>query len=129
MKKHLMLVIGMLVSSTFPVVSFAASTNDTLTASALFDICAHASKETKQAHEFAEQTCISYFRGMTDGIAVMQGLRDGGTPVCIPSGTPVDVARARKLFTDWLRSHPEKGDSSAGLAATFSIVWAYDCKN
>jgi hypothetical protein len=103
-----------------------AATKDTLTASELFSIC---TTEAKQAHEFAEQTCVAYFRGMTDGMAVMQGLRDGGSPTCLPSGAPIDIPRARQIFTDWVRSHPEKGGSSAGLAAAFSIVWAYSCKN
>lgn len=105
------------------------STNDTLTASMLYQMCAHSSRETPQAHEFAEQTCISYLRGMTDGMAVMQGLFDKGTPVCIPSGgVPIDVPRARQIYTDWLKSHPETGDKSAGLVASFAIIWAYPCK-
>ena len=69
-----------------PAMCAFAATNDTLTASMLYQMCAHSSRETPQAHEFAEQTCISYLRGMTDGMAVMQGLFDNGTPICLPSG-------------------------------------------
>jgi hypothetical protein len=115
--------------SFMPAMCAFAATNDTLTASMLYQMCAHSSRETPQAHELAEQTCISYLRGMTDGMAVMQGLFDNGTPICLPSGgSPIDVPRARQIFTAWLKSHPETGDKSAGLAAAFSIIWAYPCK-
>lgn len=129
MKRFVVIALMSLVPSMF---AFAQSkgvlTNDTLTASMLYQMCAHSSRETPQAHEFAEQTCISYLRGMTDGMAVMQGLFDNGTSVCLPSGAPIDVPSARRIFTEWLKSHPETGDKSAGLAAAFSIIWAFPCK-
>ena len=121
------LIAAVLIPATFSPFAFAQATNDTLIASMLYAMCAHSSQETPQSHEFAEQTCVSYLRGMTDGMAVMQGLFDNGRSVCLPSGVPVEVPNARRAFTEWLRHHPEAENESAGLAAAFSIVNAYPC--
>jgi hypothetical protein len=102
-------------------------TNDSLTAVMLYSACTHPSGETPEAHEFAEQTCSAYIRGLTDGLFMMQVFSERQQRTCLPSDAPIGNADARRIFDAWLKAHPEAAANSAGLVATYAIVSAYQC--
>jgi hypothetical protein len=102
-------------------------TTDSLTAATLYTACAHPVKETPEVHEFAEQTCATYMRGLTDGLWMMRVLAEDHQPTCLPANTPIAVGEARRMFEAWLRTHPETATNSAGLVATMAIVKSYNC--
>ena len=102
-------------------------TNDSLTAVALYSACTHSPGETREAHEFAEQTCSAYIRGLTDGLFMMQVFAEKHLPTCLPGDTPVPSAKARLIFENWLKAHPQAAKNSAALVAGYAIVSAYPC--
>ena len=103
-------------------------TQDAMKAATLYSACTHPPTETPEVHEFAEQTCSAYLRGLTDGLFMMQVFAEKRHPTCLPSNTPVSVLDARRIFGDWLKMHPEAANDSAGLVAAHAIVEAYPCR-
>ena len=98
---------------------------DSLKAIMLYSACTHPPGETREAHEFAEQTCVAYMRGLTDGLFMMQVFAEKHRPTCLPSNGPVSNAEARSIFESWLKTHPELTNNSAGLVASYAIMDAY----
>jgi hypothetical protein len=103
--------------------------NDTFTASSLYAACTHTVRDanTPKDHEFLEQVCTTYFRGLTDGLFVMQSLASNGTRTCMPSNNAISIQEARVIFEGWLQSHPNVASNSAGLVAAMSLVYAHKC--
>jgi len=102
--------------------------NDSFKAYALYSACTHPPSEKPEDHEFAEQTCSTYMRGLTDGLFVMQSFAANKRRTCLPTDTAISNAEARRIFESWLRAHPEAATNSAGMVATFAIVSAYPCR-
>jgi hypothetical protein len=103
-------------------------THDSLTAVALYSACTHPPGETSDVHEFAEQTCAAYMRGMTDGLWVSQTFREKGRISCFPTDTPIGNDDARRIFTTWLKNHPEAAKNSAAIIVAYALTAAYPCR-
>jgi hypothetical protein len=103
--------------------------NDTFKAEALYAACNGilAAGSTQADRDTAETICTVYLRGLTDGMFVMQSLASQGKPTCMSSDQPVSVPQARATFGKWLRQHPEKLQSSAGVVAAFAQILAHQC--
>jgi hypothetical protein len=102
--------------------------NDTLKAVTLYSACAHPSGESADTHEFAEQTCVTYMRGLTDGLFLMQTFVEKKGGVCLPPDQPVSLSDARRIFAAWLPNHPQFATNSAGLVVAAAIADAYKCR-
>ncbi len=58
---------------------------------------------------------------------MMQTFAEKHRSTCLPGGSPVPLSDARRIFADWLKSHPAAANNSAGLVAAHAIVSAYPC--
>ena len=103
--------------------------NDTFTAASLYAACTHSVKNanTPKDHEFLEQICTTYLRGLTDALFVMQSLASRGTRTCVPTNEAIGIQEARMTFEAYLQSHPSAASNSAGLVAAMSLVYAHAC--
>ena len=58
-------------------------------------------------------------------------LAEGGTKTCMPSEMSLGVPETKTVFANYLRSHPDVGNSfgnnSADLVAAMAVVGAYKC--
>jgi hypothetical protein len=102
--------------------------NDDFKAALLEMACNSSSTSVDQAmREFAEQTCVIYLRGLTDGLFLMRAFTDKGKAGCLPKDSPISNGEARTDFELFFRAHPELAQQSASLVAAFGIVQAHPC--
>ena len=82
--------------------------NNRFTAASLYAACMHSVSDAKtpQDHEYLEQFCTAYFRGLTDALFVMRSLADQRIPTCMSVKEAIGVQEARVIFQNWLKSHP-----------------------
>jgi hypothetical protein len=108
----------------------AAVSNDTFKAEALYAACNGilVTGSTQADRETAETICAVYFRGLTDGLYVMQSLTSKGWRICMPPEQPISVLEARAFFEKWLRQHPEALQNSAALVASMPLATSYECR-
>ena len=103
-------------------------TTDSFRASTLYSACTHLAKGgTTQDEEFAEQTCVSYLRGLTDALLFMQSVARRSIRTCMPEDSPVGVSEARRIFESYLSNHSDQRVNSAGVVAGFALLNAYKC--
>ena len=100
-----------------------AEDKPSLTADQLHRLCATA------ALDAAEGTCTSYFLGLTEGMYLMQEMTDSHRSPCMPTEVAIRVSDARRLFENYLRSHPQFATKSAGVVAGTAIATAFQCSN
>ena len=94
----------------------------------LYSACTHPPGETREAHEFAEQTCVAYMRGFTDGLFMMQVFAEKhGLRACLATGQSA-TQKPEASFKSWLKTHPKSTNNSAGLVASYAIMDAYRCQ-
>jgi hypothetical protein len=108
----------------------AAVSNDTFKAEALYAACNGILPpgSTQADREEAETICAVYFRGLTDGLYVMQSLASKGWRICMPPDQPISVPEARAFFEKWLRQHPEAWQNATALVASMPLVTSYECR-
>ncbi len=70
--------------------------------------------------------CISYVRGLSDGLALADVMAASGTRYCPPEGSTVlqDILIVQKYLGD----HPEQLNRTAGVLAALSLYAAFPCK-
>jgi hypothetical protein len=107
----------------------AETSRDSFTAAALYTACTHSAPDanTPADHEYLEQLCTTYFRGLTDALFVMQSLADKGTHTCMPANEPISIQQARVVFERFLQSHPNAVENSAGIVSAMAQVYAHKC--
>jgi hypothetical protein len=107
----------------------AQTSGDSFTAAALYTACTHSAPDanTEADHEYLEQLCTTYFRGLTDALFVMQSLADKGTRTCMPVSEPIGIQQARVVFEGFLQSHPNAAKNSAGIVSAMAQVYAHKC--
>jgi hypothetical protein len=103
--------------------------HDTFVAASLYAACTHSVKDANTAkdHEYLEESCTTYLRGLTDGLWIMQSLANDKTRTCLPVEEPIGVQEARVTFETWLQGHPGAARNSAGLVAAMSLIYAHKC--
>ena len=99
-----------------------AITNDTLTAGTLYQGCL-----ASDALGSDDSLCNTYFRGLTDGLYIMQQMSRAQKPTCMPSTTAVSVADARRFFNRWMTQHAETAGNSAAVVAAMAVIGAFPC--
>lgn len=104
-----------------------AQSSDTFKAGLLDGACNAPEGTDRATKDFAQQTCSSYLRGLTDGLFLFKSFSDSGRAGCLPSDAPISVADAEKELRDYLREHPARADNSAGIVATDAIMSAHPC--
>ncbi|MGH7014142.1 MAG: Rap1a/Tai family immunity protein [Stellaceae bacterium] len=97
--------------------------NDNLTAGLLYKACL-----LSDATGSNDQLCNMYFRGLTDGLYIMQEMSRGGKPTCMSDDTPISVPDARRFFNAWMTTHTDAASHSAGLIAAFAVFNAFPCQ-
>jgi hypothetical protein len=101
---------------------------DTFKASSLDFACTRGGREgSPHDREIAEQTCIAYLRGLSDGLFVMQLVASRGKRVCLPNETPVPILDTRRIFQQYLTNHPKEAVNSATVVVSFALFEAYKC--
>lgn len=122
------ILLAALVTAALAVSAFASAhaansaTNDNLTAGMLYTSCLQL-----DAAGSDDGLCNMYFRGLTDGLFVMEQMNLSHKPTCMPDNTAVDVAGARRYFNRWMATHPQNAGNSAGLIAAMSVIYAFPC--
>lgn len=118
------LIVGLLALAAITLTNqaFAQQTHDTLSAGLLEAGCSASAATVPK-----DVSCEAYFRGLTDGLWIMQLERDKQERTCLPKQTPISIADARNIFAAWLKEHPETASNSAGIVAAMAIVRAYPC--
>lgn len=122
MKKVVLVALPLLLSSVT-----LAHGNDTLTARALISLCEPIPNQSKGDLQKAEDECIAYVHGLTDGLFMMQELANHSMTPCMPKEQAIDVGTARRLFSTYLKAHPQTLDNSAGLVMGIAVTQAYPC--
>jgi hypothetical protein len=105
----------------------AQTSNDTFKAKHLDLACSFQGTD-RAAKDYAEQTCQSYLRGLTDGLFLMKAFEGANRAGCLPSDSPISNDEARRDFEAYLRQHPESAENSAGLVVAFAIMAAHPCQ-
>jgi hypothetical protein len=100
-----------------------AVTNDPLTAGMLYSFCL-ASDATKSN----DGLCDIYFRGLTDGLFVMEQMGLVGQRTCMPEKEAIDAVDARRVFNGYMTAHPEDASHSAGLIAAMAVIRSFPCR-
>ena len=105
-------------------------TTDSLDASKLYAICNHKVAGTPTAKDLSDldTICVSYFRGLTDGLFMMQSMFDAKMRTCLPTQTAIDVKDAQQAFRAYIEKNPKFLKNSAGLVAAMSLIVANPCK-
>ena len=99
-----------------------ATTNDSLTASTLYSVCRDS--DTTGTND---GLCNTYFRGLTDGLYVMEQMHLHGRRTCMPGGEAVSNADARHMFNGYMATHPQDAGRSAGLIAAMAVILSFPC--
>ncbi len=71
--------------------------------------------------------CMAYLHGFIDGM-IMGYTAHGTVRGYCPPVTGVTVARGRAIVEQWLRDHPERLDTDAGILAGLALSEAFPCK-
>lgn len=108
---------------------------DNLTAGLLYRACNASGAPDSHLRDMAAQTCAMYFRGLTDGLWLMQTIRDSKDTAaaeayagCLPGGSPIPTSEAIREFQLFLKEHPQAAGNSAALVATMGIMRAHPCR-
>lgn len=88
----------------------------------LYESCL--AKSAKAAHGV---DCAAYIHGFIDGM-IMGYTAHGTSRGYCPPVTGVSVAQGRAIVEKWLRDHPERLSSDAGILAGLALSEAYPCK-
>ncbi len=70
---------------------------------------------------------MAYLHGFIDGM-IMGYTAHGTVRGYCPPVTGVTVARGRAIVEQWLRDHPERLDTDAGILAGLALSEAFPCK-
>jgi hypothetical protein len=100
-----------------------AITDDPLTAGTLYSACL-ASDATKSN----DGLCDIYFRGLTDGLFVMEQMNLVGQRTCMPEKEAIGAVDARRMFNRHMTAHPEDAGHSAGLIAAVAVIRSFPCR-
>lgn len=71
--------------------------------------------------------CATYLHGFIDGM-IMGYTAHGTVRGYCPPVTGVPVARGRAIVEQWLRDHPERLDTDAGILTGLALSEAFPCK-
>ena len=112
---------------TSAIAQVGGPSNDTFKAKNLAAICSAPSGSSNAIIQQAEAACISYFRGLTDGLFIGKTFTDGGKTRCMPTGTAISTDEAKQDFERYLEARPEAAENSAGVVASFAIISAHQC--
>lgn len=93
---------------------------DAATGKELYESCAAKNADRKL-------DCTAYLRGFIDGM-IMGYTAHGTVRGYCPPVTGVPVARGRAIVEQWLRDHPERLNTDAGILAGLALSEAYPCK-
>lgn len=72
-----------------------------------------------------ELACISYVRGVMDGLVVANEAGKRGIMFCPPQGYTIEQGRV--VIQKFMRDHPEELAESAGAVATTALYVAFRC--
>jgi hypothetical protein len=97
-----------------------AAESPALTGKELYQSCS-----TKKAS--SEPICTAYVHGFIDGM-IMGYTAHGTSRGYCPPVTGVSVARGRAIIEKWLRDHPERLKTEAGILSGLALAEAYPCK-
>lgn len=104
-----------------------AAAQSPFTARSLYLLCSSDTTATKSDRDVAETNCGAYILGLTDGMFMMQLLGSQSMTPCMPKEAAIDVAKARQIFNEYLKAHPQAANSSAGLVMGMALANAYKC--
>lgn len=118
-----------LVAASFLLLPIAtrAEAADRFTARALISLCEPIPGQPKDDLQKAEDACVGYVHGLTDGMFMMQELVAHSMAPCMPKEQALDISEARRLFSAYLKTHPQTLENSAGLVMGMAIAQAYRC--
>jgi len=105
-----------------------AAAQSPFTARALYSLCSADMTESKSDRDAAETNCGAYVLGLTDGMFMMQLLARHSMTPCMPKEVAIDVGKARQIFIEYMKSHPQAANNSAGLVMGMALADAYQCK-
>ena len=105
-----------------------AAAQSPFTAQTLYSLCSPDTTEAKSDREAAETKCGTYILGLTDGMFMMQLLASHSMTPCMPKEAAIDIAKARQIFDDYFKAHPQAARNSAGLVMGMALADAYKCK-
>jgi hypothetical protein len=100
-----------------------AVTNDPLTAGMLYSVCL-----ASDATGSNDGLCDIYFRGLTDGLFVMEQMSLIGQRACMPEKEAIGAADARRMFNRHMTAHPEDAGHSAGLITAMAVIRSFPCR-
>jgi hypothetical protein len=106
-----------------PATAQNAVTNDTLTAGTLYSGCL-----ASDAVGSNDGLCDTYFRGLTDGLFIMEQMKLSSLRTCMPEKEAIGVADARRMFNRHMVDHPEDAGHSAGLIAAMAVIRSFPCR-
>jgi hypothetical protein len=95
--------------SLIPTASYA------LTGFDLYHIC------SSEEGSLEDVECVFYIKGFVDGVMV------GSVPFCPPNDGIIDEMQARLIVEKYMRDHPEKLGTDAGLLAERAMMGAFPC--
>ncbi len=81
----------------------------------------------KSAKSTRSSDCAAYIHGFIDGM-IMGYTAHGTSRGYCPPVTGVSVAHGRAIVEKWLRDHPERLNTDAGILAGLALSEAYPCK-
>ena len=95
---------------------------------ALFSLCEPLGSQSADQIESANLLCDTYLMGVADGMFILKAAQANGEGMCAPLDSPISTSRARELFVEYVREHPEANTYSAGIVAPMSLIRAYPCR-
>jgi hypothetical protein len=98
----------------------APGTAGAITSAELNAVCAGRTGDSA-----ADLSCISYVRGLVDGLLMASGPTPVGQGYCPPPD--LTLPQAITLIVKQFRDHPEQLGQEAGLVAGRALIAAYPC--